>query len=84
MPTKTKGHWPRGKRRNEAARLLIARTKRVLAHPVRGKVSLRAAAAKIGVAPRTLARWIAGEDFPTEEGRRRWEAWLGSLATAAR
>jgi hypothetical protein len=62
---KTKGHWPKGKRRHSPRGWPILKDR--LALYVRERATLRATAADVGVHERTLRRWLSGEDFPAEE-----------------
>lgn len=71
---KPRGHWPKNKRRNPPATLLLARLRRILKHPIPGKISRRAIAKKIGVDTRTLCRWLSGEDYPSQEYHARLES----------
>ena len=67
--TPTRGHWPKGKRRNEASAKiwgpLRARLAALLAeHPLPGVRSLRAMASRADVSDRAVRRWMADEDMP--------------------
>jgi hypothetical protein len=79
-PTRrAKGHWPKGKRRNdrEGVAGLIVRTKRLLGRRAApGKVSLRALAAAMGVDARSVSRWLAGEDVPSGPRKAAWQRCL--------
>lgn len=77
---RTKGHWPRGRRRNPdsgawagtrlALRALLA------AHHQRGVVSVQRMAVEIGVHPRSAYRWLAGEDRPPVEKQELVASWV--------
>ena len=77
---RTKGHWPKGRRRNPEHGLppLVAALRRILRHTIPRLISRRAIAREIDVSPRTLARWLAGEDYPSIPHRRRLAVWLRS------
>lgn len=68
-----KGHWPRGKRRNNpgipdrALGVLLARARRAIEEsPSTAEPTIRRAAAACGVSDRTLRRWLAGVHTPGE------------------
>jgi hypothetical protein len=69
MPAKSeapkRGHWPKGKKRNNPRgwTMLLERLKKYVAQ----RSTLRGTAAAIGVDPRTLGRWLKGEDVPGDE-----------------
>jgi hypothetical protein len=69
--TKTKGHWRKGRRRNDPGpewRQIRTTLARLLYYHAKPKViSLRAAAAHVGVDPRTMSRWLDGTDFPSPD-----------------
>lgn len=77
--TRTKGHWPAGKRRNvtdDAAQPVLAAVAEVLAkRRAHGTVSHRALAATLGVSHRTIARWLRREDNPPADMLRRLKRW---------
>ena len=64
---KTRGHWPKGRRRNpeDGVKLVLTRTRRALRRLIPGQVSRKALARVVGVSPRTISRWLAGEDYPS-------------------
>ncbi|WP_397570682.1 hypothetical protein [Schlesneria sp. T3-172] len=67
---KPKGHWPKGKRRNvespewSATRELLVQILRD--HPAPMIRSASAIAAVVGVSPKSVGRWLKGEDLPGE------------------
>lgn len=73
------GHWPAGKRRHED--VTTADERRRLREwfarhgqgvgPTRNPHSIPSAAAAIGVSPRTIRRWLSGEDVPDPHAWRR-------------
>jgi len=65
IATVKRGHWTKGKRRNNPRgwKVLLALLKRY----VRERASGRKTAVAIGVSDRTLRRWISGEDVAGEE-----------------
>jgi hypothetical protein len=73
-----KGHWPKGKRRHDAdgVEVLIARTKRLLRNRIPNIVSQSALAKAIKVHPRSVGRWLRGEDCPAPTHKRAWKRWL--------
>lgn len=76
---KTKGHWPRGKRRNpdERVELLRRTTARLLRRRLTPKkISRKALARAIGVSDRTVRRWLAGEDLPAPARTAAWAKWI--------
>ena len=80
MPTKTKGHWPKNKRRNpdggrwSALRLGLQHL--LENHRLPGVRSREALAATIGVSGRSVGRWLSGVDVPKSESQDLIEAWL--------
>ena len=81
-PRKTKGHWPKGKRRNQSLPQrqingLMRRVKNKL-NPGKRKEgqSLNQTAREIGVSTRTLRRWLDGEDNPSAAHMVKLQAWL--------
>lgn len=80
MPTKTKGHWPAGKRRNPDSghwMRVRARLDQLLRdHWRHGVITANRLAADIGVDPRTINRWLNGEDRPSEESQAALALWL--------
>jgi hypothetical protein len=67
---KIKGHWPRGRRRNDPG-VSPAQLRRLLKAFLRFKAgkgySYRMLEEEFGRNQRTLRRWISGEDWPTAE-----------------
>jgi len=74
-----RGHWRRGRRRHPDPGGLLVRLRRVFRHREAGRVSLRVAAGYIGVAPRTVARWLKGEDYPSPAYQAALAAWVEAL-----
>lgn len=64
MSAPRRGHWPRGKRRSAAA--LPPGLRRRLAALVEA-TSWREAGRRLRADPRTLRRWLEGEDWPSAE-----------------
>jgi DNA invertase Pin-like site-specific DNA recombinase len=71
LAKKTKGGWPKGKRRNQDSgkwsRTLIAVKSLVEQHWTRGLISRQALAIAVNVDPRTVARWLNSTDRPSVE-----------------
>lgn len=61
--TDGRGHWPRFRRRNPAPPNGLIEQLRGLI----GVVGWRYAGRKIGVDPRQLRRWLAGDDWPSPD-----------------
>jgi len=63
----TKGHWPKGKRRNDPG-VTPRELRKILQMFLRCKIShgygYRELAEELGRESRTLRRWISGEDWP--------------------
>ncbi len=81
MTTSTKGHWPAGKRRNPVtgwSRTHQAWVKLIQSRPENGIVSGRACAASLGVSPRTVYRWMTGEDVPSQEMQQQIREWTNA------
>lgn len=76
MPaTISKGHWPRGRRRNNCDPELLALTLRTVNRQIRvGVISRIKLAGLLKIHDRTLRRWLAGEDWPTQRDLQRLEA----------
>lgn len=72
-----RGHWTKGKRRNEPADKLIAAVAESIANPRPGR-SCRAVAAWVGVDSSTVRRWISGRCNPAAEHIPRLKSWLDS------
>ena len=62
--TKTKGHWPKGKRRNNPRgwSLLLERLRKY----VNQRETKAATARSIGVDQHTLNRWLSGEEHAAQ------------------
>jgi hypothetical protein len=77
----TKGHWPRGRRRNptDGVTLLVNCTWRLLRKPVPKRISRKALARYVHVDPRTVSRWLQGVDVPTPASKRKWAKWISSF-----
>lgn len=79
---KTKGHWPKGKRRNQPLpqRQINGLMRRVKARITPGTrregQSAKQTAREIGVSDRTLHRWLTGEDNPSAAHLVLIQAWL--------
>lgn len=58
-----KGHWPKGKRRNQLSRGALPKLRKL----VRVLGSRRKVAAKLGVDWSTVGRWLTGTDHPSPE-----------------
>jgi transcriptional regulator with XRE-family HTH domain len=80
MATKTKGHWPAGKRRNAILtdRQMSGLTRRVEAAIKRRGETRTAVARHCGVDLRTVNRWLAGEDWPSAVRLAKLQLWLDS------
>lgn len=83
--TRPKGHWPKGKPRHP--RVPPARLERVRRFfdqhrlgggPIVNERSAQRVALAIGVSPRTVRRWLAGEDNPSPE---QWRDLIAQLET---
>ena len=79
-PSPKKGHWPAGKRRHKphhqwgwAISLGYAL---LVTHRLRRVRSIRAVAAALEVAPRTVSRWLAGEDIPSPDRQTAFLRWV--------
>lgn len=80
MTHSTKGHWPKGRRRNEIdARVWAALRTRLVElldeYPERSVRSRRALATIVGRDVRTVCRWLSGEDFPDRHSMAKLRAW---------
>jgi len=72
------GHWPRGKRRNDPGprrEQVLRRLAAALDPLVRGVRSYVVVAEDLGVSDKTVARWLAGDDWPDADAVERLEAW---------
>lgn len=88
---KPKGHWPAGKRRNDPGKdwpRVLAKLQRVTAEaeadpniPLPQRRSIKGCAAAIGVDAKTVARYVSGWYYPTEETAASIKDWLASLKT---
>lgn len=80
--TKTKGHWPKGKRRvateHDQWLPLLRTLRRKLRDPEKGR-SRRALAGALGVDTKTVRRWLAGEDWPHPRRLKPIQRWIESL-----
>lgn len=79
METKTKGHWPKGKRRNEDtgwSRTRLGLTKLFDDYLVHGQISRCVLAGAIGVNEKSVRRWLSGEDRPAPEYQALCAQWL--------
>jgi DNA-binding transcriptional regulator YiaG len=63
--TATKGHWPKGKRRNSS--IYAPQTVRLIRSSYRQGLSLKQIARHLGVSDRTVRRWRDGIDCPSDE-----------------
>lgn len=63
--TKPKGHWPKGKRRNEARGWTMLRERLKLA--LKDRLGVREAARRIGVHERTIRKWRDAISYPDDE-----------------
>lgn len=89
--SENRGHWPKGKRRNTAVAAwsqLRRRLTRLLAMPDRHVsidsewVRSRAGLARwLGVNPRTVGRWVNGDDMPPPENVERMREWIAHWTT---
>lgn len=74
-----RGHWPKGKRRNQDAgnwqRIRLSTHRLIENHWRHGKITYRALAAAVGVSDRTIRRYLAGEDRPPVELQEAIEQW---------
>lgn len=74
-----RGGWPTGKRRHEDVgdwqRIRLRIVSLLNDRPEHGRVSVRAIARVMGVADRTLRRWLQGEDRPSPADQERLRAW---------
>lgn len=75
----TKGHWPKGQRRHKQisnwSAVLLDVLRLVDAEHKRGVRSRGVLAAAVGVADKTITRWLRGEDVPDEDTQRRVRTW---------
>lgn len=80
MPTKTKGHWPAGKRRNAVLsdRQMAGLMRRIEAAIKRRGDTRTDVARHCGVDLRTVTRWLAGEDWPAATRLAKLQQWLDS------
>lgn len=80
MTKKTKGHWPKGVRRNADAggwsKTRLALQALLDRYHERERVSARQLASDLQVSDRTVRRWIAGEDRPDPEYQELIRAWV--------
>lgn len=75
-----KGHWTKGKRRNEDggewSRIILALKTLVEEHSFRGQISYRLCAIAVGVDPKTIGRWRDGVDRPPVETQELVARWI--------
>lgn len=72
-----RGHWPAGKRRGTTGRHRDRAVVRLRAKMSKEGWSCRGVADELGVSDRTVRRWLADEDHPTQanlDGLQRWLA----------
>lgn len=79
--SKPKGHWPKGRRRNEDvdgkwSRTRLAAANLINEHWERGRISNQALAAVLAVDPKTIARWLDGTDRPPAEMQTALAEWV--------
>lgn len=83
---KPRGHWPRGKRRNEPAAWWESTRAKLLgiieqnAANNRGGISYSGIAHAVSVNPRSVRRWATGEDIPPLETQRKIKQWVAAHA----
>lgn len=81
--TPTKGHWPKGRRRNadngDWSVVLLGVKGLLDEYEVRGKISIRALAKAVGVDPKAVMNWLGGIDRPDEEMQITVRAWLKQM-----
>ena len=82
-----RGGWTPGKRRNQDVgdwqRIRITLASLLNDRPEAGRVSVRSIARVIGVADRTLRRWLSGEDRPAPAAQEMLRQWLTELPKKA-
>jgi transcriptional regulator with XRE-family HTH domain len=82
MTKPTKGHWPKGKRRNADSgrwsRVRLSLQALLENHYSRGMVSARKLAEDLGVSDRSVRRWLSGEDRPDADTQEAVEQWVAS------
>ena len=80
-----RGGWVPGKRRHtdvgDWQRIRLRVVSLLNDHYEPGRVSVRALAAAIGVADRTVRRWLAGEDRPSPEDQERLRTWAAEIGS---
>lgn len=78
-----RGHWPHGKRRHDDlgswSRVRLALARLLDARHHRGVVSIRALASVLGVADRSVRRWLAGIDRPHPDYQASVVRWITIL-----
>lgn len=74
-----KGHWPKGKRRNQPPNVALMRLRKVLRHPVRGVISRRVVAECVGAHSRSVGRWLSREDWPSKGAILKLVRWLNKI-----
>lgn len=84
--TAKKGHWPAGKRRNQALPDrqidgLMRRLEKILA---RKEISQAQLARDVRVDPRTIGRWLDRIDNPSAESLVRLQAWIDGQSLVGR
>lgn len=75
-----KGHWPKGRRRNEDSgnwsRIRLSLQSLLDNHYDPGRISARKLADDLGVSDRSVRRWLTGEDRPDTETQELIEGWI--------
>lgn len=79
----TKGHWPKGKPRNEVRRHW-AKTREaahglVTDHFKRGVCSIKVLAEYVGVSDRSVGRWLNQIDYPAPDHQDAVREWCRSM-----
>lgn len=86
---KTKGHWPRGRRRHAAVRVRGYPTMQSLLSAARAECRSRYGAQaelcrSLRVCHKTVQVWLAGRKWPSQRRANRIAAWLRRPAAPAR
>lgn len=76
-----RGHWPTGKRRSPLNASDVACVVTLVSRAIRSGHSIRRVAKDIGVAQRTISRWIKREDWPTLASANKVRAWGRAMRT---
>ena len=78
-----RGHWPKGKRRNEDrgdwSRLRLRLASLINNYHLRGSVSIRVCADAIGVSDRTVRKYLDGTLRPTLDTQDAIETWIAEM-----